>query len=418
MKNTLLKPISIILAFNLFLVVNSLFGQWQLGPSLNMARQGASAVTWNGSIYVFGGKTENSILLNTVENFDPNTGIWDETTVMPFNEPRFNASAVLFNGHIYLIGGRNSSNDVLKKVEKYDPVQNSWQEVHEMRREREGHSAVIYNSKIYVFGGARQNGDLVEVIEYYDDQVDEWEETNFEMTFPRAAHFSVVVNDTFYMFGGFYFGPTNSTFFLPASDTVWFSGPQLITARGNGATTQLGDSVFIMGGEKIGGDTESTEIYNLKTKQISMGPSISSPRNGSTAITLNDIIYLIGGFSSTLNQPLDLVEIYTKTPTDIQTPGEPSVLVKEARLIGFPNPFNGQISFELQIPKRGNIDLTIYDLQGRKIKTLYNGALNQGVYNLHWRAENSLNQTVSSGIYFAALKGDGFFQNFKIIYAK
>ena len=418
MKKMLPNPVVLLFVLHLLVVPGSLIGQWQTGPSLNTPRQGASAVVWNNNIYVFGGKTENDILLNTVEKFDPNTGIWDETTVTPFTIPRFNASAVVFNNHIYLIGGRNSSNDVLKKVEKYDPVQNSWQEVHEMRREREGHTAVIFKDSIHVFGGAKDNGDLIDEIEHYDEEDDEWEDADFDMISPRAVHFSTVVNDTFYMFGGFYFGPTNTTFFLPGSDTLWFNGPQLQTARGNGATAQLGDSIYIMGGETFNGDTESTEIYNLKTQQMSSGPMIFSPRIATTSVTLNDKIYLIGGFSSSLNQPLDLVEIYSKTTTDIKFPFEPSILVNETKLIGFPNPFNGQISFELQIPKQSNINFTIFDLQGRKIKTLYSGTLNQGVHNFQWEAENSFNQKVSSGIYFASLKGDGFFHNFKVFYAK
>ncbi|MFQ5585018.1 MAG: T9SS type A sorting domain-containing protein, partial [Calditrichia bacterium] len=179
----------------------------------------------------------------------------------------------------------------------------------------------------------------------------------------------------------------------------------------------MGDSIYLMGGETFNGDTDTTEIYDLRTRQIRLGSPILSPRQGMTSVTLNDRIYLIGGFSSSLNQPLDNVDIYSVI-TGISPPGEPVILIDNAEISGFPNPFNGRITLKLEIPFRGQNNLTIFDLLGKKVKTLHSGILNKGTYQFGWEATDNANRKVTSGIYFAVLRGQNYSRNFKIFYVR
>jgi len=66
----------------------------------------------------------------------------------------------------------------------------------------------------------------------------------------------------------------------------------------------------------------------------------------------------------------------------------------------FPNPFNPATTLRFQIEEESTVSLIIYDIQGRRVKTLLDDKKSAGVYNIIWSGVNSQNQSVASGIYF------------------
>src|SRR5690606_41585376 len=70
----------------------------------------------------------------------------------------------------------------------------------------------------------------------------------------------------------------------------------------------------------------------------------------------------------------------------------------------FPNPFNPSttIKFELPADVSGLVKLAVYDITGKEIAVLANGALKTGAYEYTWNAE-----AFSSGVYFYTLKTKG-----------
>jgi hypothetical protein len=70
----------------------------------------------------------------------------------------------------------------------------------------------------------------------------------------------------------------------------------------------------------------------------------------------------------------------------------------------YPNPFNATTSIQFSLKKAGNVTLSIYDVLGRKINTLYNGTLPVGSHSLIWNGTDELGKTVTSGIYFYRLE--------------
>ena len=88
----------------------------------------------------------------------------------------------------------------------------------------------------------------------------------------------------------------------------------------------------------------------------------------------------------------------------------------------FPNPFNPSttISFEIPDLRIGLIDveLSVYNVNGQKVKSLVQGPVTPGVFQIDWNATNESNQKVPSGIYFYHLRTAKFSATGKMILAR
>ena len=84
-----------------------------------------------------------------------------------------------------------------------------------------------------------------------------------------------------------------------------------------------------------------------------------------------------------------------------------SLPIKYSLSQNFPNPFNGFTTIKYGIPQFGQMELSIYSLQGTKIQTLVNQTLIPGEYEVQWNGHNAIGQRQSSGIYIYSIIADG-----------
>ncbi len=85
----------------------------------------------------------------------------------------------------------------------------------------------------------------------------------------------------------------------------------------------------------------------------------------------------------------------------------------------YPNPFNPSTTISFASEKSGNCELTVYDLRGRRVKTLFSGHVNAEVTNsIVWNGDDDNNKKVASGIYFYRLTGNGKTVNRKMTLMK
>lgn len=69
----------------------------------------------------------------------------------------------------------------------------------------------------------------------------------------------------------------------------------------------------------------------------------------------------------------------------------------------YPNPFNPSTSIRLHVPVvngSATLELNVYDLQGRKIRTLHNGPISGGWHTMIWDGQDNAGRNQSSGMYF------------------
>lgn len=84
----------------------------------------------------------------------------------------------------------------------------------------------------------------------------------------------------------------------------------------------------------------------------------------------------------------------------------------------YPNPFNPSVMIEYQLKKSTNVSLSIYDLFGRKIKTLESSYQLEGLRKIRWDATNSAGEIVSSGVYIFKIQVENIIEKRKVIYIK
>ncbi len=81
----------------------------------------------------------------------------------------------------------------------------------------------------------------------------------------------------------------------------------------------------------------------------------------------------------------------------------------------FPNPFNSETSFKYQIPDPSHVKIEVYNLLGKKVKTLVNERKDAGFYHVFWDGIDDNGKNVVSGVYFYHMVADRFHATHKMI---
>ncbi len=81
----------------------------------------------------------------------------------------------------------------------------------------------------------------------------------------------------------------------------------------------------------------------------------------------------------------------------------------------YPNPFNNLTTINYTLNNSSNIQLDIFDLTGKKIKTLVNDFKNTGKHQVIWDARDNYGNRVPCGIFFYRLKTNSSVQTKKMI---
>lgn len=72
-----------------------------------------------------------------------------------------------------------------------------------------------------------------------------------------------------------------------------------------------------------------------------------------------------------------------------------------------PNPFNPQTTIRFDLREGGHIVLAVYDLMGRRVRTLAQGLYTSGSHLVQWDGRNDRGQAASSGLYLVRLESEG-----------
>ena len=97
------------------------------------------------------------------------------------------------------------------------------------------------------------------------------------------------------------------------------------------------------------------------------------------------------------------VEVHLTTPRQFQL------------LQNYPNPFNPSTTIKYNVPERSKVSITIFNVKGQKITTLFNDVQEAGWKEVLWDGKNDADLKVPSGIYFCLLLEESFNSMIKLV---
>ena len=81
----------------------------------------------------------------------------------------------------------------------------------------------------------------------------------------------------------------------------------------------------------------------------------------------------------------------------------------------YPNPFNPVTTLRYDLPEDALVNITIYDIMGRIVRTLINSQQNAGFKSIQWNATNDAGSPLSAGLYLYKVQTDNFVKTRKMI---
>lgn len=102
----------------------------------------------------------------------------------------------------------------------------------------------------------------------------------------------------------------------------------------------------------------------------------------------------------------DIVTIFIEKPTQFML------------YQNYPNPFNSSTHIKYQLPERQFVFINIFDITGKKIRTLVNEYQSSGFKEIFWDGMNDSGIGVASGIYIYRIQAGNFTQANKMILLK
>ncbi|UCD63496.1 MAG: T9SS type A sorting domain-containing protein [Candidatus Zixiibacteriota bacterium] len=103
-------------------------------------------------------------------------------------------------------------------------------------------------------------------------------------------------------------------------------------------------------------------------------------------------------------------------PTDVD---EPSLAPSTFRLNqNYPNPFNLATTISFELPRRGRVNLTVYNILGQRVAVLVDETMPAGSHSVAWDGRNESGHTAASGVYFYRLLAGDHTDSRKMVLVK
>jgi hypothetical protein len=120
--------------------------------------------------------------------------------------------------------------------------------------------------------------------------------------------------------------------------------------------------------------------------------------------------YCIDGDTLTFEIPI-VVQVISAEPEPF-TPEEFSLHQN------YPNPFNPVTTLRYDLPENGHVNITIYDILGKNVKTLINQTQDAGYRSVIWDATNDYGKPVSAGLYLYQIQAGEYISTKKMVLLK
>ena len=128
--------------------------------------------------------------------------------------------------------------------------------------------------------------------------------------------------------------------------------------------------------------------------------------------TTNDEFVVYGGTFG------DGVIRYTSDLISVQENENTEIPLNYKLCKNYPNPFNPTTNIQYELPQKSDVQISIYDLLGRKVTTLVSEKQDAGKKTVTWNATNDQGKPVSAGVYLYQIRAGEYMQTKKMVLLK
>lgn len=299
-----------------------------------------STVAYNGYIYVTGGWNGSQTIANvryaTLNASTGAIGSWSSGTSFSTAGARGGHASFVYNGYLYIAGGWSSGTNVLNDV-WFAPIDAStgnvgaWSQTTSFSTGRTFHSSVVYNGYMYVMGGDKMttvsnhttncSGSAVQYcsdVQYAPINANgtissgAWKTSTSSLPYQVSGMKSVAYNGYLYRIGGDW---TTDVQYAPIKSDgdigSWVSTTSLTSVRYDGGVAVSNGYIYLAGGSGNGGSGGSYGLFSsVQYAPINADGSLgawldttalSSVRTQNQTVIYNGYLYILGGTDNSTN---------------------------------------------------------------------------------------------------------------------
>ncbi|KPL03896.1 MAG: hypothetical protein AMJ73_05055 [candidate division Zixibacteria bacterium SM1_73] len=404
----------------------------------------AITVDDSSNAYVTGGSVESEWHLNyTTIKYHPNGDTaWVRRYCGPGNSNNFaRAITVDRSYNVYVTGSSWGSETewdyaIIKYypdgdtawVRRYNGPANGYDEAFAI--------AVDDSNNVYVTGYSSSTGAFEDyaTIKYCPNGDTAWARryNGPENDFDEAYAIVVDASGNVYVTGMSVGGVTNFDYatikYYSGGDTAWvrrYNGQGNSWDQAFAIAVDDSGNVYVTGVSGVTGSYDYATIKYLPNGSIAWVTLYNGPGNGTdwpSAVAVDDSynVYITGHSDGGSGIGYDYCTIkYVQTSSDVEDETGDRQKPSEFGLSqNYPNPFNPTTKIEFTLAKSGFVTLHVYDVLGRKVRTLVLEELSSGYKSVIWDGKNDDGKDVASGVYFYQLKVGDFSEPKKMVLLK
>ncbi|WP_342501943.1 kelch repeat-containing protein [Bacillus sp. FSL W7-1085] len=227
------------------------------------------------------------------------TNGWKKRADLP--EERLHSSSVVVDGKIFVFGGSSQKSHSNKNTYMYDPYKNEWSSKANMPRERTDSAAVAIGKKIYVIGGAYQ--DSTKTIDIYDVESDTWSETPINipnLAVTKGDISASVVNDKIYILATNKSPYQEHNFYSYDTKTDTWQQLKMFPQQFTGMSMSevINNKIYVTGGERTVSNAKNAQVYeyNIETNQwVQTKSKLKFYQLGAAFTTYQGKLFMVGG---------------------------------------------------------------------------------------------------------------------------
>jgi hypothetical protein len=106
------------------------------------------------------------------------------------------------------------------------------------------------------------------------------------------------------------------------------------------------------------------------------------------------------------------------SPTDVTDQSNVNLPLRFELQQNYPNPFNPSTTIAFQLPHTGHVSIEVFDVLGRHVASIFDGALSSGRHFVTWDGHTDRGQPVPSGVYLYHMKTGEFSAHRKMLLLK